>query len=113
MDPYRLIPKHNSGNLDLLLENLLEEREDLEAYQRQHNRAQLLKENIKVQRFAPWRVSKAVNELVEKKGMKRTNAFKEVIQRIREKGENWNVLAEGGRRTKKRKAKKGMKTRRV
>lgn len=108
MDPYKLIPKFNSGDLDLLLQDLLMEMYELEALERQQQRARLLQNNLKRQKnfikmrkdiksqtFAPYRVEAAVSNLVEKKGINRNPAFAEVIEKIREKNKNWNVTAEG------------------
>ena len=99
MDPSRLIPPR-AFTQETLLENLLGEQENLESVLRQQERTTLLKENIKQQKYAPRRISKAVNEIVAKKGINRNPAFREVAEKIHTKGENWNVTEGGGEASK-------------
>jgi glycogen synthase len=133
MDPYHLIPTHDSGNLDLLLEDLLMEQEELQALERQQERARRIAKNlerqknfiklrkyIQAEKYAPRRIESAVSNLVSQKGINRNPAFQEVMEKIQEKGPNWNVTAEGigqgpkGGSTRKRtkKTKKAKKSRR-
>jgi len=133
MNPYKLIPIHNSGNLDSLLGDLLADQEELEALERQQQRARQIAKNlerqknfiklrkhIQAEKYAPRRIEAAISNLVDRKGMNRNPAFQEVMEKIQGKGPNWNVTAEGigqgpkggstRKRTKKtRKAKKTLR----